>query len=101
MTGRRQAYFERWAPAHNLTVEEAIKKFPEQAGITRFGKPEEIAARRNCLAGSAATASRARGSSSKGLAFGPVARLPRSPALAKRSEGCCSCSDSCNRWLRF
>ena len=43
MTGRRQAFFEKWAPAHNLTVEEAIKKFPEQAGITRFGKPEEIA----------------------------------------------------------
>ncbi len=43
MTGRRQSFFERWAPAHDLTVEEAIKKFPEQAGITRFGKPEEIA----------------------------------------------------------
>jgi 3-oxoacyl-[acyl-carrier protein] reductase len=43
MTGRRQTFFEKWAPAHNLTVEEAIKKFPEQAGITRFGKPEEIA----------------------------------------------------------
>lgn len=43
MTGRRRAFFESWAPAHNLTVEEAIKKFPEQAGITRFGKPEEIA----------------------------------------------------------
>jgi 3-oxoacyl-[acyl-carrier protein] reductase len=43
MTGRRQAFFEKWAPAHNLTVEEAIKKFPEQAGITRLGKPEEIA----------------------------------------------------------
>jgi 3-oxoacyl-[acyl-carrier protein] reductase len=43
MTGRRQSFFEKWAPAHNLTVEEAIKKFPEQAGITRFGKPEEIA----------------------------------------------------------
>jgi 3-oxoacyl-[acyl-carrier protein] reductase len=43
MTGRRQAFFEKWAPAHNLTVEEAIKKFPEQAGIARFGKPEEIA----------------------------------------------------------
>jgi hypothetical protein len=26
----------------DLTVEEAIKKFPEQAGITRFGKPEEL-----------------------------------------------------------
>jgi 3-oxoacyl-[acyl-carrier protein] reductase len=43
MTGRRQAFFEKWAPAHNLTVEEAIKRFHEQAGITRFGKPEEIA----------------------------------------------------------
>jgi 3-oxoacyl-[acyl-carrier protein] reductase len=43
MTGRRQAFLEKWAPAHNLTVEEAIKKFPEQAGIARFGKPEEIA----------------------------------------------------------
>jgi 3-oxoacyl-[acyl-carrier protein] reductase len=43
MTGRRRAFFEKWAPAHKLTVEEAIEKFPEQAGITRFGKPEEIA----------------------------------------------------------
>jgi 3-oxoacyl-[acyl-carrier protein] reductase len=24
-------------------VEEAIKKFPEQTGITRLGKPEEVA----------------------------------------------------------
>ena len=43
MTGRRQSFFEKWAPAHNLTVEEAMKKFPEKAGISRFGKPEEIA----------------------------------------------------------
>jgi 3-oxoacyl-[acyl-carrier protein] reductase len=43
MTGRRRAFFESWAPAHNLTVEEAIQKFPEQAGSTRLGKPEEIA----------------------------------------------------------
>jgi 3-oxoacyl-[acyl-carrier protein] reductase len=43
MTGRRQSFFEKWAPARNLTVEEAIKKFPEEAGISRFGKPEEIA----------------------------------------------------------
>jgi 3-oxoacyl-[acyl-carrier protein] reductase len=43
MTGRRQSFFEKWAPAHNLTVEEAIKKFPEQADITRLGKPEEVA----------------------------------------------------------
>jgi 3-oxoacyl-[acyl-carrier protein] reductase len=43
MTGRRQSFFEKWAPAHNLTVEEAIRRFPEEAGIARFGKPEEIA----------------------------------------------------------
>ena len=43
MTGRRQSFFEKWAPAHNLTVEEAKKKFPEEVGIARFGKPEEIA----------------------------------------------------------
>ena len=43
MTGRRQSFFEKWAPAHNLTVEEAMKKFPEEVGIARFGKPEEIA----------------------------------------------------------
>jgi 3-oxoacyl-[acyl-carrier protein] reductase len=43
MTGRRRAFFESWAPVHNLTVEEAIKRFPEQAGITRFGTPEDIA----------------------------------------------------------
>jgi len=43
MTGRRQSFFEKWAPAHHLTVEDAIKKFPEETGIARFGKPEEIA----------------------------------------------------------
>jgi 3-oxoacyl-[acyl-carrier protein] reductase len=43
MTGRRQSFLEKWAPAHNLSVEEAIRKFPEEAGISRFGKPEEIA----------------------------------------------------------
>lgn len=43
MTGRRKSFFEKWAPAHNLTVEEATKKFPEEVGIPRFGKPEEIA----------------------------------------------------------
>jgi 3-oxoacyl-[acyl-carrier protein] reductase len=32
-----------WAPAHNLTVEEAMKKFPGEVGISRFGKAEEIA----------------------------------------------------------
>lgn len=43
MTGRRESFFRKWAPAHNMTVEEAMKKFPEEVGIARFGKPEEIA----------------------------------------------------------
>jgi 3-oxoacyl-[acyl-carrier protein] reductase len=43
MTGRRESFFKKWAPAHNLSVEEAIKRFPEEVGISRFGRPEEIA----------------------------------------------------------
>jgi 3-oxoacyl-[acyl-carrier protein] reductase len=43
MTGRRESFFKKWAPAHNLTVDEAVKRFPEEVGIARFGKPEEIA----------------------------------------------------------
>jgi 3-oxoacyl-[acyl-carrier protein] reductase len=43
MTGRRMSFFKKWAPAHNLSVEEAMMKFPEEVGISRFGKPEEIA----------------------------------------------------------
>jgi len=43
MTGRRRSFFEKWAPAHNLTVEDAVQRFPEEVGISRFGKPEEIA----------------------------------------------------------
>jgi 3-oxoacyl-[acyl-carrier protein] reductase len=43
MTGRRESFFKKWAPAHNMTVEEAVKRFPEEVGIARFGKPEEIA----------------------------------------------------------
>lgn len=43
MTARRESFFKKWAPAHNLTVEEAVRRFPEEVGIARFGKPEEIA----------------------------------------------------------
>jgi 3-oxoacyl-[acyl-carrier protein] reductase len=43
MTGRRQSFLEKWAPAHNMSVDEAIRKFPEEAGISRYGQPEEIA----------------------------------------------------------
>ena len=43
MTGRRRSFLEKWAPAHHMSVEEATKKFPEEAGISRYGQPEEIA----------------------------------------------------------
>jgi 3-oxoacyl-[acyl-carrier protein] reductase len=43
MTGRRRSFIEKWAPAHGMTVEEATKKFPQEAGISRYGEPEEIA----------------------------------------------------------
>src|ERR1700751_2020457 len=43
MTGRRRSFLEKWAPAHNMSVEEATQKFPEEAGISRYGRPEEIA----------------------------------------------------------
>lgn len=43
MTGRRRSYLEHWAPLHDMTVEEATAHFPEEAGIARYGAPEEIA----------------------------------------------------------
>jgi len=43
MTGRRRSFMEKWAPAHNMSVVEATEKFPEEAGIRRYGRPEEIA----------------------------------------------------------
>lgn len=43
MTGRRRSYLEHWAPLHDMTVEEAIAWFPKEAGIARYGEPEEIA----------------------------------------------------------
>jgi len=43
MTGRRRSFLEKWAPAHNISVEEATKQFPEEVGISRYGQPEEIA----------------------------------------------------------
>lgn len=43
MTGRRRSFMEKWAPGHNMSVEEATKQFPEKAGISRYGCPEEIA----------------------------------------------------------
>jgi 3-oxoacyl-[acyl-carrier protein] reductase len=43
LTHRRKTYMEKYAPAHNMTFEEAMEKFPAQAGISRYGQPEEIA----------------------------------------------------------
>src|ERR1700755_268797 len=43
MTGRRRSYLEHWAPLHDMTVEEATARFPREAGIARYGHPEEIA----------------------------------------------------------
>jgi len=43
MTGRRRSFLEKWALAHNMSVEDSMKKFPEEAGISRYGQPEEIA----------------------------------------------------------
>jgi 3-oxoacyl-[acyl-carrier protein] reductase len=43
MTGRRRSYLELWAPLHGMTVDEATSSFPKEAGIARYGTPEEIA----------------------------------------------------------
>jgi 3-oxoacyl-[acyl-carrier protein] reductase len=43
MTARRRSFMEKWAPAHNMSVEEAMKRFPEKVDISRYGQPEEIA----------------------------------------------------------
>jgi NAD(P)-dependent dehydrogenase (short-subunit alcohol dehydrogenase family) len=43
MTGRRRSFMDKWAPAHNMSVEEAMKQFPEKVEISRYGQPEEIA----------------------------------------------------------
>jgi 3-oxoacyl-[acyl-carrier protein] reductase len=43
MTGRRRSYLEKWAPAHNVSLEDATQKLLSDAGINRYGLPEEIA----------------------------------------------------------
>lgn len=43
MTNRRRSFMEKWAPAHHMSVEEAMTRFPEEAGISRYGQPEEVA----------------------------------------------------------
>jgi len=43
LTNRRKTYMEKYAPAHDMTFNEAMEKFPAQAGISRYGQPDEIA----------------------------------------------------------
>ena len=43
LTNRRKTYMEKYAPAHDMSFEEAMEKFPAQTGISRYGQPEEIA----------------------------------------------------------
>jgi 3-oxoacyl-[acyl-carrier protein] reductase len=43
LTNRRRTYMEKYAPAHNMTFDEAMQKFPAEAGISRYGQPGEIA----------------------------------------------------------
>jgi 3-oxoacyl-[acyl-carrier protein] reductase len=43
MTGRRRSYLTHWAQLHDMTAEEATVRFPMEAGIARYGEPEEIA----------------------------------------------------------
>ena len=41
-TGRKEFDPARWARAHDMTVGEASVKFPQEAGIERYGQLEEI-----------------------------------------------------------
>jgi 3-oxoacyl-[acyl-carrier protein] reductase len=43
MTGRRRSYLEHRASIHGISVDEAAEKFPRDAGIARYGEPQEIA----------------------------------------------------------
>jgi 3-oxoacyl-[acyl-carrier protein] reductase len=44
LTNRRgMTYMEKYAPTHNMAFDEAMDKFPVQAGISRYRQPEEIA----------------------------------------------------------
>jgi 3-oxoacyl-[acyl-carrier protein] reductase len=43
LTERRRSMLQRFATQHGITVEQAIKQFPEKAGIARLGTPEEVA----------------------------------------------------------
>jgi 3-oxoacyl-[acyl-carrier protein] reductase len=43
MTGRRLSMIEKWASAHEISLDEAKQTLLTQAGISRYGKPQDIA----------------------------------------------------------
>jgi 3-oxoacyl-[acyl-carrier protein] reductase len=43
MTGRRRSFMDHWASENGISVQDAMRQFPEKAGIARYGEPEEIA----------------------------------------------------------
>jgi 3-oxoacyl-[acyl-carrier protein] reductase len=43
MTGRRLAMIEKWASAHQVSVDEAKQRLLMQAGVGRFGEPDDVA----------------------------------------------------------
>jgi 3-oxoacyl-[acyl-carrier protein] reductase len=43
MSNRRKGFLEHWSKLNNITLEQASKKFLEEAHIERYGAPEEIA----------------------------------------------------------
>jgi 3-oxoacyl-[acyl-carrier protein] reductase len=43
MTGRRLAMIEKWASVHKVSIDEAKQTLLIQAGISRYGEPEDIA----------------------------------------------------------
>jgi 3-oxoacyl-[acyl-carrier protein] reductase len=43
MTSRRLSMIEKWASAHKVSVDQAKQTLLMQAGIGRYGEPEDIA----------------------------------------------------------
>ena len=43
MTGRRLSMIEKWASAHKVNLDEAKQTLLTQAGISRYGEPQDIA----------------------------------------------------------
>lgn len=43
MTNRRKNYLKKWSAEHGIAYDDAVKQFPKQARIPRYGEAEEIA----------------------------------------------------------